>query len=93
MFTGSQSYQTLISLFFRFLLLILSVSGIRKYCLCFEMAKLNSKKQKKSSFYEEKSLVGLTQGQAKFFQLNKQPKKRIDSKKWLKLTPKLVIRV
>ena len=26
------------------------------------MAKLNSKKKKKSSFYEEKSLVGLTPG-------------------------------
>ncbi len=26
------------------------------------MAKLNSEKQKKSSFYEEKSLVGLTPG-------------------------------
>jgi hypothetical protein len=26
------------------------------------MVKLNSKKQKKSSFYEEKSLVGLTPG-------------------------------
>jgi hypothetical protein len=31
------------------------------------MAKLNSKKQKKSSFYEEKSLVGLTPGRD-FFQ-------------------------
>jgi uncharacterized membrane protein len=28
--------------------------------MCFEMAKLNSKKRKKSSFFEVKSLVGLT---------------------------------
>ncbi len=56
----SQSYQTLISSFFRFLLLSLSVCSSRKYCLYFKMDKLNSKKQKKSSFYEEKSLVGLT---------------------------------
>ncbi len=28
--------------------------------MCFKMAKLNSEKRKKSSFYEEKSLVGLT---------------------------------
>jgi hypothetical protein len=58
----SQSYQTLISPFFSFLLLSLSVCGTRKYCLCFEMAKLNNKKQKKSLFYKEKSLVGLTPG-------------------------------
>ncbi len=56
----SQSYKTLISSFFRFLLLSLSVCSRRKYCLFFKVAKLNSKKQKKSSFYEEKSLVGLT---------------------------------
>ncbi len=56
----SQSYKNLISSFFRFLLLSLSVCSIRKYCLCYNMAKLNSEKQKKSSFYEEKSLVGLT---------------------------------
>ncbi len=58
----SQSYKNLISSFFRFLLLSLRVCSIRKYCLCYKMAKLNSKKQKKSSFYEEKSLVGLTPG-------------------------------
>jgi hypothetical protein len=58
----SQSYQTLISSFIIFSLLSLSVCGIRKYCLCFEMDKLNSKNGKKSSFYEEKSLVGLTPG-------------------------------
>jgi hypothetical protein len=59
----SQSCQTLISSFFRFSLLSLSVYSIRKYSLCFKMAKLNSKKmEKKSSFYKEKSLVRLTQG-------------------------------
>ncbi len=57
--TWSQSYQTLISSFFRFLLLSLSVCSIEKYCLYIKMAKLNSKKRKKSSFYKEKSLVGL----------------------------------
>jgi hypothetical protein len=59
---GSQSYQTLISSFFRFSLLSWSVCSIRKYCLWFEMTKLSSEKQKKSSFYKEKSLVGLTPG-------------------------------
>ncbi len=48
--------------FFWFSLLSLSVCRIRKYCLCFKMAKLNSEKHKKSSLYEEKSLVGLTLG-------------------------------
>jgi hypothetical protein len=60
--SGSQSYQTLISLFFRFSLLSLSVCRIRKYCLCFEMTKLSSEKRKKSLFYKEKSLVGLNPG-------------------------------
>ncbi len=55
----SQSYKNLISLFFRFLLLSLSVCSIRQYCLCYKMVKVNSKK---SLFYEEKSLVGLTPG-------------------------------
>ncbi len=55
----SQPYQTLISSLFRFLLLSLSVCSISKYCLYFKTAKLNSKKWKNSSFYEEKSLVGL----------------------------------
>ncbi len=57
--TLSQSYKNLISLFFIFLLLSLRVCSIRKYCLCYKMAKLNSEKQKQSSFYEEKSLVKL----------------------------------
>ncbi len=34
------------------------------------MAKLNPKKQKKSSFYEEKSLVGLTPALKKMFGAN-----------------------
>jgi hypothetical protein len=59
----SQSYQTLISSFFRFLLLSLSVCSTRKYCLYIEMAKHKSKKWKKSSFYNEKSLVGLTKAE------------------------------
>jgi hypothetical protein len=58
----SQSYQTLISSFFRFLLLTLTVCSIRKYYLYFKTAKLNPEKRKKSSFYEEKNLVGLTLG-------------------------------
>ncbi len=44
----------------RFLLLSLSVCSIGKYCLYVKMTKLNSKKRKNFSFYEEKSLVGLT---------------------------------
>ncbi len=56
----SQSYQTLISLFFRFSLLRLSVCNVRKYRLRFKMAKLNSEKWKKSLFYGEKRLLGLT---------------------------------
>jgi hypothetical protein len=58
--TGSQSYQTLISSFFRFSLLSLSACSTGKYCLYIKMAKLDSQKQKKFLFYEEKSLVGLT---------------------------------
>jgi hypothetical protein len=50
----SQSYQTLILSLYRFLLLSLSVCRIRKYCHSFEIAKLSSKKRKKSLFYEEK---------------------------------------
>ncbi len=42
------------------MLLSFSVCSTRKYCLYFEMSRLNSKEQKKSSFYSEKSLVGLT---------------------------------
>jgi hypothetical protein len=51
---GSQSYQTLISLFFRFSLLSLSVCRIRKYCLYFEMAKLSSKNRKNLRFLKKK---------------------------------------
>ncbi len=56
----SQSYKTLMSSFFRFLLLSLSVCRTGKYCLYIKLAKRNSKKRKKSLFYEAKSLVGLT---------------------------------
>jgi hypothetical protein len=35
---------------------------IRKYCMYFKMTKLESKTQKKYSFYEENSLIGLTLG-------------------------------
>jgi hypothetical protein len=55
-----QSYQTLISLFFWFLLLSLAISKYKQYFLMLQTLKLNNKKRKKSSFYEEKSLVGLT---------------------------------
>jgi hypothetical protein len=48
-------------------LLSLSVCGTREYCLYFEIAKHNSKKHKKSLFYEEKSLVGLTPVVAIFY--------------------------
>ncbi len=59
MFTCSQSYQTLISSFFRFSLFSLSVCSIGKYCQCIKIAKLRRKKQEKFPFNEEKSLVGL----------------------------------
>jgi hypothetical protein len=52
----------MISSFSRFLLLSLGVCSIRKYFLYFEMANINPEKQKKFSFYGEKSLVGLTPG-------------------------------
>jgi hypothetical protein len=58
--TRSQSYQTLISSFFQFLLLSLAISKYRQYFLMLQTLKLNNEKWKKSSFYEEKSLVGLT---------------------------------
>jgi hypothetical protein len=61
----SQSYQTLISDFcyyFWFLLLSLAISKYRQYFLMLKTLKLNNEKQKKSSFYEEKSLVGLIPG-------------------------------
>ncbi len=51
--------------FFRFMLLSLSVCRTGKYCLYIKMAKRNSKKWKKSSFYKEKSLVWLTPGEKK----------------------------
>ncbi len=52
--TRSQSYQALISLFLRFLLLNLSVCSIRKYSLYFEMAKLKTKKWKNPCFTKKK---------------------------------------
>jgi hypothetical protein len=55
----SQSYQTLISSFFQFLLLSLGILKYRKYFLMLQTLKDNSKKY---LFYEEKSLVGLTPG-------------------------------
>ncbi len=58
----SQSYQTLISLFFQFLLLSLAFLKHRQYFLILQTLKLNNKKRKKSMFYEEKSLVRLTPG-------------------------------
>ncbi len=60
--TKSQSYQTLISFFFRFSLLSLSVCDIWNWWNCFRTVKHNRKtKQKKQCpFYEEKSLVGST---------------------------------
>ncbi len=53
----SQSYQTLISSFFRFLLLSLSVCTIRKYFLYFKMVKLSSKIQKKIFILWRKKFV------------------------------------
>ncbi len=55
----SQSYQTLIPSFFWFLLLSLTILKYCQYILMLQTLKPNNKKQKKSSFYEEKSLVGL----------------------------------
>ncbi len=45
--TRSQSFKTLISSFFRFLFLSLSVCRTGKYCLYIKMSKHNSKKRKK----------------------------------------------
>ncbi len=59
----------MISSFFRFSLLSYSVCRTGKYCLYIKMAERNSKKRKKSLFYEEKSLVGLTPGED-FFPLS-----------------------
>ncbi len=58
----SQFYQTLISLFFRFLLLSLAILKYRQYFIMLQTLKLNNEKWKKSTVYEEKSLVGLTRG-------------------------------
>jgi hypothetical protein len=56
----SQSYQILISSFFWFSLLSLAILKYRQYFCMLQTLKLNNKKWKKSLFYEEKSLVGLT---------------------------------
>ncbi len=59
----SQSYQTLISLFFWFLLLLgLAISKYRQYFLMLQTLKFYNKKRKKILLYNEKNLVGLTQG-------------------------------
>ncbi len=50
----------MISLLFQFLLLILAILKHRQYFLMLQTLKLNNKKRKKSSFYEEKNLVWLT---------------------------------
>ncbi len=65
MFPGlnrGQSYLTLNSSFFWFSFLSLAFSKFRQYFLMLKTLNLNNKKRKKSSFYEEKSLVGLTPG-------------------------------
>ncbi len=55
-----QSYQTLIFLLSRFLLISLSVCSLKNIVCTLKWPSLTVKKQKKSSFYEEESLVGLT---------------------------------
>jgi hypothetical protein len=60
--TKSQSYQTLIYSFFWFSILGLAVSKYKQYFLILQTLTLNNEKWKKYSFYEEKSLVGLTPG-------------------------------
>ncbi len=52
--TRSQSYQTLISLFFRFSLLSLSILKNRQYFLVLQTIKLNNKKRKKIHFTKKK---------------------------------------
>ncbi len=59
-FNKSQSYQILISLLLRLFLLSLFILKNRQYFLMLQTLKLNNEKRKKSLFYEEKSLVGLT---------------------------------
>jgi hypothetical protein len=66
----------LISSFFQFLLLSLAIFKYRKNFLNQQTLKLNIKKQKKSSFFEEKSLVGLPPI------LNSQTKEQVDLKKF-----------
>jgi hypothetical protein len=61
--SGRQSYQTLISSFFKFSLLSFAILKYRQYFLMLQTLKLNNKKEKNSLFYEEKCLVGLTPGQ------------------------------
>jgi hypothetical protein len=58
----SQSYQTMISSIFEFLLLSLAILKYRQYFLMLQTLKLSIQKQKKSLFYKEKSLVELTPG-------------------------------
>ncbi len=60
--TRIQSYQTMIYLFFWFSLLGLAISKYKQYFLILQTLKLYIEKRKKYSFYEEKSLVGLTPG-------------------------------
>jgi hypothetical protein len=50
----SQSYRTLISLFFRFLLLTLAISKYRKYFLMLQTLKLNDEKWKNLCFTKKK---------------------------------------
>ncbi len=52
--TRSHSYQILISSFFWFLLLSLTILKHRQYFLVLKTLKLNNEKQKKSSYYKEK---------------------------------------
>jgi hypothetical protein len=69
-FSRSQSYKNLISSFFRFLLLSLSVCSIRQYCLCYKMAKLNSEKWKKI-FVLRRKKFGRKQRQSKTRKITK----------------------
>jgi hypothetical protein len=66
----SQFYQTLFFFIFQFLLLSLSVCKIKNYALTIKSPSLIAKKEKKSLFYEEKSLVGLTPGRLWMMSLN-----------------------
>jgi hypothetical protein len=50
MYSVSQSYQTLISSFFQFLLLSLAILKYWQFFLMLQTPKLNNKKWKKSSF-------------------------------------------